>query len=312
MSDFGPAFIKVCAYFPYPIKVWVNGHEWAKRQADRPGSGSPSCPTGSPPAMIPPRCRRSVTGSARADPGVLRTLDEPATAAVDRARPNRRVLVGAVDAAGRDLPHPGLRRTSPGPGVLRGAGRRQPGHRPPGHRRADLHRALPTARTATEAALPRTGVVTRDTDVTVNAFFKHSRVKQYLKDGRALRIETVVNSPDDLGCHRRLAHLDSCRPRRVTSTVACSILNGSGRVVSLRAQPLSAWCPASGRPAGLKIGSWLLADVDPPWCREPVFESDAGSRFRVLHCCRRARGSDSSFPSVPAGNHLRSVPVMGW
>ena len=32
-ADFGPAFIKVCAYFPYPGKVWVNGHEWAKRQA---------------------------------------------------------------------------------------------------------------------------------------------------------------------------------------------------------------------------------------------------------------------------------------
>ena len=29
-QDFGPAFIKVCAYFPYPAKVWVNGHEWAK------------------------------------------------------------------------------------------------------------------------------------------------------------------------------------------------------------------------------------------------------------------------------------------
>ena len=37
----------------------------------------------------------------------------------------------------------------------------------------------------------KTKVVTRDTDVTVNAFFKHSRIKQYLKDGRALRIETV-------------------------------------------------------------------------------------------------------------------------
>jgi hypothetical protein len=31
--DFGPAFIKVCTYFPYPAKVWLNGHEWAKRQA---------------------------------------------------------------------------------------------------------------------------------------------------------------------------------------------------------------------------------------------------------------------------------------
>ena len=39
-EDFGPGFIKVCAYFPYPIKVWVNGHEWAKRQATKAGIGS--------------------------------------------------------------------------------------------------------------------------------------------------------------------------------------------------------------------------------------------------------------------------------
>ena len=38
-EDFGPAFIKVCAYFPYPAKVWVNGHEWAKRQATKAGIG---------------------------------------------------------------------------------------------------------------------------------------------------------------------------------------------------------------------------------------------------------------------------------
>jgi hypothetical protein len=31
--QFGPGFIKICTYLPYPIKVWLNGHEWAKRQA---------------------------------------------------------------------------------------------------------------------------------------------------------------------------------------------------------------------------------------------------------------------------------------
>ena len=61
--------------------------------------------------------------------------------------------------------------------------------------------------------VPKTKVVTRDTDVTVNAFFKHSRVKQYLKDGRALRIETVINSPNDLACHRRLMHLDDLQSK---------------------------------------------------------------------------------------------------
>ena len=31
--DFGPGFIKICTCFPYLAKVWLNGHEWARRQA---------------------------------------------------------------------------------------------------------------------------------------------------------------------------------------------------------------------------------------------------------------------------------------
>jgi hypothetical protein len=38
-AEFGPGFIKLCSYFPYPAKVWVNGHEWAKRQATKAGVG---------------------------------------------------------------------------------------------------------------------------------------------------------------------------------------------------------------------------------------------------------------------------------
>ena len=59
----------------------------------------------------------------------------------------------------------------------------------------------------------KTKVVTRDTDVTINVFFKHSRIKQYLKDGRALRIETVVNAPGDLRCQRRLRNLDELQAK---------------------------------------------------------------------------------------------------
>jgi hypothetical protein len=50
-------------------------------------------------------------------------------------------------------------------------------------------------------------------EVNVNAFYRHSRIKQYLKDGRALRIETVINDPGDLGCLRRLVHLDELQTR---------------------------------------------------------------------------------------------------
>lgn len=34
---FGPAFVKIYAYFPYPVKIWCNGHEYAKRAAAKAG-----------------------------------------------------------------------------------------------------------------------------------------------------------------------------------------------------------------------------------------------------------------------------------
>jgi hypothetical protein len=36
-AQFGAGFIKICSYLPYPMKVWANGHDWAKRQATRSG-----------------------------------------------------------------------------------------------------------------------------------------------------------------------------------------------------------------------------------------------------------------------------------
>src|SRR6266542_2538902 len=58
-----------------------------------------------------------------------------------------------------------------------------------------------------------TRVITRGVDVTVNVVYKHARIKQYLKEGRAIRVETVCNSPGDLGCQRRLVHLDQLQAR---------------------------------------------------------------------------------------------------
>ncbi len=49
--------------------------------------------------------------------------------------------------------------------------------------------------------------------VVLNLFYKHSRIKQYLKDGRAMRIETVINAPRDLGCNARLPNLDELQSR---------------------------------------------------------------------------------------------------
>ena len=34
-SDWGAAFWKTTAYAPYPIRLWLNGHEWAKQQLQK-------------------------------------------------------------------------------------------------------------------------------------------------------------------------------------------------------------------------------------------------------------------------------------
>ncbi len=52
-----------------------------------------------------------------------------------------------------------------------------------------------------------TRVFSPGTEVHLDFSYKHSRVKQYLKEGRALRIETVVNKPKDIGVLARLEHL---------------------------------------------------------------------------------------------------------
>lgn len=208
-EDFGPAFIKVCAYFPYPVKVWLNGHEWAKRQATKAGLGFTALSNGfascEDPAALQRICDRLGPGTItvfferwmsrlplpldEADRAAgywwelsMRQVEVSRTIVFDAPR-RARAFFEALVTDNLDLGRPdSVELIFHGP------------HR--GGRRPKLD------------CVPKTKVVTRDTDVTVNAFYKHSRIKQYLKDGRALRIETVVNSPDDLRCHRRLEHLD--------------------------------------------------------------------------------------------------------
>ena len=38
-SEFGPTFIKISSYAPFTVRVWLNGHEWAKRQLATQGAG---------------------------------------------------------------------------------------------------------------------------------------------------------------------------------------------------------------------------------------------------------------------------------
>ncbi len=106
----------------------------------------------------------------------------------------------------------------------------------------------------------KTAIDRSNQGVTINAFWRHSRVKQYLKDGRALRIETVVNSPDDLGCRAACTTCPSCRPGRVRSTPGCWKLNVSARVASSIVQSLRGYRSPPSREDGRRAPGLRFGD----------------------------------------------------
>jgi hypothetical protein len=212
--DFGPAFIKICAYFPYPIKVWLNGHEWAKRQATHAGIGFSELSNGF---------------ATCADPAALQTICDrlgPGAISVFFERWMSRIPLPLTDAdrAAGYWWELSMRQVEVSRTLVFDAPRHARGFFEalvadnldigrPDTVELIFHGPRHLGQPIKLGCVPRTRIVTRGTEVTVNAFYKNSRIKQYLKDGRALRIETVINSPDDLRCHRRLVHLDELQAK---------------------------------------------------------------------------------------------------
>ena len=83
-------------------------------------------------------------------------------------------------------------------------------------------------------AIDRPVIDPDDKGVVVNIFYKHSRVKQYLKEGRAMRIETVINCPRDLACNARLPNLDElqAKARAVNGRILNAERAGQGTVLA--------------------------------------------------------------------------------
>jgi hypothetical protein len=207
---FGPGFVKLCSYFPYPAKVWVNGHEWAKQQARRAGiaftelaNGFATCDD---PRALQTICDQLGVRQIQAffDRWLARIptpLDE-----ADRAAGYWWELSMRQIEVSRTLVLDQPRRARAFFEALvadnLGIGR-------PDEISLIFDRRI---RSDTDTGFA-TRVITRGVDVTVNCCYKHSRIKQYLKEGRALRVETVINSPDDLGVGRRLCHLDQLQAK---------------------------------------------------------------------------------------------------
>ena len=210
-EDFGGAFIKICAYFPYPVKVWVNGHEWAKRQAVKAGIAFTQLSNGfasaSDPDGLQAICDRLQAGTIRVFfARWLARLPVPLTAAdqaagfwwdltmrqveisrtiVFAAPRHTRAFFEALVADNLDIGRP--------------------------ERAEIIFKRSP--RGAKARGTFKTAIDRHATAVTLNIFYKNSRIKQYMKDGRALRIETVVNDAYDFGCGRLLGNFSDLQAR---------------------------------------------------------------------------------------------------
>ena len=202
--DFGPGFIKLCTYFPYPAKVWVNGHEWAKRQADRAGLSYTALSNGFATSAQPRRRQRLCD---RFGPGHVQrffnrwmtVIPTPLTASDRRAGSWWEPSVRHVEVS-RTLVFDDPRRAR---GFFDALVSDNIGIGQPEAVAVIFARQVRT--TTTEPFGTR--VFTPGTEVKMDIRYKHSRITQYLKDGRALRIETVINQPADGGVLARLEHL---------------------------------------------------------------------------------------------------------
>jgi hypothetical protein len=84
-----------------------------------------------------------------------------------------------------------------------------------------------------------TRVVTRGVDVTVNVGYKHSRTKEYFKEGARCGSRPSSTTRPTWACSAGWPTCPSWKPKPVTSTADCWIINESVRAASLRVQPLS-------------------------------------------------------------------------
>jgi hypothetical protein len=210
-DDFGAAFIKICSYFPYPIKLWLNGHEWAKRQATKAGIGFTALSNGFALADDPTGLQAICD---RLGPGAIRVFFERWTSLLP-------LPLGTADRDGGFWWELTMRQVETSRTIVFDA---------PRHARSffealvadnlDLGRPEqvelifkrnPAGRKA--AGVFKTAIDRHTEGVSINVFYKHSRVKQYLKDGRALRVETVINDAYDIGCQRLLPNLDDLQAK---------------------------------------------------------------------------------------------------
>ncbi len=202
-AEFGPGFIKVGTYAPYPVKVCLNGHEWAKQQLRRASirfealdNGFLSC---ADPARLQETCQHLGPEQVQAffDKWVAR-LPWPLTPEDRAAGYQHRLSIWQMEVSRTHVFTRPLRGREFFEQVIRenlDLGRPDRVQIVFGRR---VYRNTPSRFC--------TRVIQDGVQPNLHLTYKHSGVKQYFKENRALRTETTINDPLDFGVRKDLSH----------------------------------------------------------------------------------------------------------
>jgi hypothetical protein len=206
--DFGPFFLKFSTYFPYNAKLCLNGHEYAKRQLMQKGIGFEALDNGVLRGDDPKRLQAICDGlSAEKIDGLLRKwlrkLPHPFTAADRRAGYRYEISILQAEFSLTQV----LDRPVTGRVFLEEVIRENLDIGRPNQVQLIFDRKV-SRRTPGRF---RTRVITEGVVPSLHIDYKNTRIKQYHKEGRALRTETTINNTRDFSIGKRLKNLPALR-----------------------------------------------------------------------------------------------------
>ncbi|MDQ1411801.1 MAG: hypothetical protein QOE07_389 [Acidimicrobiaceae bacterium] len=204
-DEWGPAFLKMCTYAPYPMWCCANGHEWAKRQLAKEGVAFQALDNGllavDDPGAAHRICARLGAGHVRDLLGrMMAVMPDPLTVEDRRAGFDWSFSVAQLevsDTAVFDAPRRARAWFEAAIGDHLDLGRPERVSLVVDRRVVNRGKYKTPGRFATE-------VITRDVIPQLQIHYKSSKAKAYLKEGRALRVETTVNNPADFAVHKTL------------------------------------------------------------------------------------------------------------
>jgi len=211
-EDFGPFFLKFCSYFPYNAKLCLNGHEYVKRQLARRGvrfealdNGVLSC---ADPKLLQQLC--DGLSAAKIDALLrkwLERLPHPFTAADRRAGFRYDVSILQAEFSLTQV----LDRPVTGRVFFEEVIRENLDIGRPDQVQLIFQRQIVRKGSRPTPGRFRTRVITEGVYPSLHVDYKSTRIKQYHKEGRALRTETTINNARDFEIGKRLHNLPALR-----------------------------------------------------------------------------------------------------